>query len=321
MAASEPRPGRNAPRPLRCPACGAPAGLLATLLPEGRACAGCGFQLAVDDGIVRALAPERREHYRRFLDEYGLVRDAEGRGSDDAGCYLALPYRDLTGRNVWQWKIRARTYRVFENQVLPPLERERTLDALDLGAGNGWLSYRLALRGHRPIAIDVRTDARDGLGAARRYFEHARVWFPRIEAELDAVPFEDAQFDLAVFNASFHYAPDADRTLAEALRCLKPDGRVVIMDTPIYRRREDGERMREERKREFLARYGFASDALHSIEFLDEEGIAALGRRHGLGWETTTPWYGVGWLARPWKARLAGRRPPSRFAILVGRRR
>ena len=34
----------------------------------------------------------------RFLDDYIKIRHAEGRGSQDAAYYLALPYRDITGR-------------------------------------------------------------------------------------------------------------------------------------------------------------------------------------------------------------------------------
>lgn len=107
----------------------------------------------------------------QFLREYGAVRHAEGRGSDDPAYYLALPYRDLSGQNDQQWQIRGRSFRYLERVILPPLERraERPLDILDLGAGNCWMSYRLALRKHRPVALDIFSDQRDGLGAVRHY--------------------------------------------------------------------------------------------------------------------------------------------------------
>jgi hypothetical protein len=37
-----------------------------------------------------------------------------------------------------------------------------------------------------------------------------------------------------------------------------------------------------------------------------------------LRWTVYRPWYGWRWSLRPLKSRLAGRRPPSRFWILVG---
>ena len=96
----------------------------------------------------------------RFLEDYRVIRTAEGRGSAESAYYRALPFHDFTGRNSAQWAIRARSYRHFERNILAPLEREtrRALDVLDLGAGNCWMSYRLALRAHRPVAMDIFRD-------------------------------------------------------------------------------------------------------------------------------------------------------------------
>ncbi len=129
----------------------------------------------------------------RFLDDYVKIRHAEGRGSQDAAYYLALPYRDITGRLQDQWTIRAKSYRYLERRVLPPIEKQfgRPLRIADLGAGNCWLSYRLALRGHRPIAIDILGDPLDGLAAGRHYQQHTA--FPRVNAEFDDLPLRRGQ--------------------------------------------------------------------------------------------------------------------------------
>jgi len=254
---------------------------------------------------------------RQFLKDYATVRLSEGRGSEDPAYYRALPYRDLTGNNAGQWAIRGRTYRYFERRVLPALEREagRALDVLDLGAGTGWLSYRLTLRGHHPVALDIFTDPKDGLLASRHY----ELSFPCVEAEFDRLPVASAAFDVAIYNSSFHYSEDYRRTLAELCRCLRPSGCVVIMDSPVYRRREDGARMVEERHSFFQKQYGFRSDAIASREFLDEPLLAELSRDLRLTWRIWRPWYGWKWWWRPIRAKLAGRRPPSRFWILLGR--
>jgi SAM-dependent methyltransferase len=249
---------------------------------------------------------------QQFLEDYGKIRSAEGRGSEDPAYYLALPYRDLTKRNSAQWAIRARTYEYFEKRILS----RQPSDILDLGAGNCWMSHRLALLDHRPVALDIFTDERDGLRAARHY--PAR--FPVVEAEFDQLPFAAARFDLVVFNASIHYSTDYRGTLAEALRCLRPAGKVVILDSPIYRRGEHGERMREERHRHFEKLYGFRSDALPSKEYFDRPMLDELARELNIVWDVHQPWYGLSWHMRPWKARLTGRRPPSRFWILVAKR-
>src|ERR1700727_2480115 len=114
---------------------------------------------------------------QRFVEDYLRIRRTEGRGSDDPEYYFALPFRDLSGALNAQWVMRGRTYRYFERKILAPMERGRPLDVLDVGAGCGWLSYRLALRGHRPVAVDLLSDRRDGLGAARHYL--SRTHFAR----------------------------------------------------------------------------------------------------------------------------------------------
>jgi len=253
------------------------------------------------------LAPVRRQ----FLNDYARIRSAEGRGSDRSDYYRALPFHDISGQNSAQWRMRARTFQYFVACVLS----RRQADVLDLGAGNCWLSYRLAEMGHRPVAIDIFPDARDGLRAARHY----PVSFPAVEAEFDRLPLPNASFDLAVFNASFHYSPDYRRTLEEVRRCLRSNGRVVILDSPVYKRREHGEQMRSERQVFFEKTHGFRSEALGSIEYLDEPTLDSLARDLRLTWKIHRPWYGLAWAMRPWKARIRRTRPPSRFWILEGK--
>lgn len=258
-----------------------------------------------------------REMRLQFLEDYSRIRRAEGRGSGDPAYYRALPYRDITAKNTRQWAIRAKTWAFFERSVLAKIEKRmaRPLDILDLGAGNGWMSYRLTLRDHRPVALDIFSDDSDGLRSARHYPRP----FLCVEGEFDALPFRDAAFDLAIYNSSLHYSTDYRRTLAEARRCLRPSGHVVIMDSPVYRLPEHGEQMRAERHELFARQYGFRSDAVPSIEYFDEAMLESLGRELNIEWSRSRPWYGVAWAMRPWKARLASKRPPSRFYIFMGR--
>jgi SAM-dependent methyltransferase len=256
---------------------------------------------------------------RQFLDDYIKIRHAEGRGSQNSDYYLALPFRDLTGRLQDQWNIRAASYRYLERRILPRIEKRagHPLRIADVGAGNCWLSYRLSLRGHRPVAIDILGDPLDGLGAGWHY--QATAPFARINAEFDDLPLASGSLDLAIYNASIHYSTDYRRTLTEMRRCLRPDGCFLIVDSPVYRRREHGEMMVKERHWQFQSTYGFASDTLPSIEYFDLEMLAGLSRDLGITWTIDRPWYGWQWALRPWKARWHGKRPPSSFWILTGR--
>src|SRR5450631_99689 len=134
---------------------------------------------------------------QRFLEDYRRIRHAEGRGSNANAYYRALPFEDLSKRSTAMWRMRAKTYRYFEKHILTPLERRmaRPLDILDLGSGNCWLSYRLSLKKHRPVALDIFHDELDGLRAARRY----PIPFPVVEAEFDKLPFAPGSADLAIF--------------------------------------------------------------------------------------------------------------------------
>ena len=308
-------PGREAVSALRlrCPIC--------YKALETSACSGCGFAIPEVNGISRALTPDREAHFDQFIREYEMVRAKEGRGSTSPDYYHALPFQDLTGRNAWQWKIRARTFRHMESHILPELERAypRGCDVLDIGAGNCWLSYRLALRGHRPAAVDVIINDADGLGAATHYFRRLPRTFPRFQAEMDRLPFAPEQFDLVIFNASFHYSVDYQQTIEEAMRCLRRPGHVIIADSPFYARDESGQAMLEERRVAFQQRFGFRSDSIASREYLTRKALDELAGRLSLRWTVLKPWYGMGWALRPLKARLFRRREPAKFYLFWAR--
>jgi SAM-dependent methyltransferase len=257
----------------RCPRC---FGSM-DYLPE---CSGCGSIMACEHGIWNALLPERAVRYARFVRDYESIRAAEGRGSASDDYYLALPYRDLSGRLSSQWALRARTFRYLENKILKRLTSP--LRFLDLGAGNCWLSYRLANQGHLPVAVDLLTNDQDGLGAARHYLRRLGVLFPRFQAELDNLPFEDSQFDVVIFNASFHYSENYEKTFAEAIRCVRGGGTVIIADTPWYSDERSGLAMLEERRALFIKRHGFPSDELKSREYLTDQRLKDIERWFGI---------------------------------------
>ncbi|MGE0405729.1 MAG: class I SAM-dependent methyltransferase [Candidatus Korobacteraceae bacterium] len=290
-------------------------------LPEAVRCSECGWEMRSENGIWDAMLPERAQHFQKFVADYEHVRQAEGRGSNDAEYYLALPYRDLSGRNRQQWEIRAKTWKYLELRLLPELRRElgRPLHVLDLGAGNGWMSYRLSLAGDRAVAVDLLVNEQDGLGAAKQYTARLASPFPRFQAELDRLPFADGQFDCAIFNASFHYSENYERTMKEAMRCIAPHGRVIVADTAWYRKAESGEQMVAEKQAAFRKKYGFTSNAIESREYLTDDRLRQLAVRLGIRWEAYKPWYGVRWAMRPWVARWKRRREPSQFRIYVGR--
>jgi SAM-dependent methyltransferase len=283
-------------------------------IDSGSRCGSCGEAYPVVDQIHRFLPTDRRAYYEPFLRDYTAVRLAEGRSTTDSEYFRRLPEPIPGGPIAWQWKLRRRTWATVRDDVLPAFGDG--LVVIDVGAGVGWLSNRLHELGHVPHAVDLTVDDGDGLGAARHFDGSWR----RYQAEMDALPFADGQADVVVFNASLHYSTDYVRTIGEALRVLRPGGRIVVMDSPLYRRDEAGRQMVAERHADFERRFGTRSDNVDSIEYLTPSMLDDIAGHVGLRWERHRTWYGWSWAMRPWRARMAHRREPSRFVVLVGTR-
>lgn len=290
-----------------CPRCRA---ALENTAPDELRCLQDGLTFRCVDGIWRFLLPERESHFARFIADYETVRRFEGRGGGDASYYRALPFQDLSGRFSADWRIRAASFRALE-RLLSPLP---PACIVDMGAGNGWLSNRLAARGHEVLAVDLLVNAEDGLGAWRNYDNR----FTPLQAEFTRLPLPDSAASIVVFNASFHYSESYEETLTEALRVLTSRGKILVMDSPVYHDPESGERMAAERRQQFLARYGFASDSLQSENYLTYQRMNRLGEKFRIRWRHIRPFYGLRWALRPWLARLRGAREPAEFGLWVG---
>ncbi|GAA4476861.1 class I SAM-dependent methyltransferase [Gluconacetobacter asukensis] len=259
-----------------------------------------------------------RDALRDFARDYAAHRAAEGRlYAEDA--LLGLPYL-RHGPLARQWGVRARSFEALLGRIIRPLAASlgRGLQLLDLGAGNGWLSYRVALEGHDTTALDIRSDKVDGLGAAAPFLERSGGRMQTLDASFDAIPMPDASFDIAVFNASLHYATNLGAVLAEAARAVRPGGRLVILDSPFYRHEADGLVMVAEKLADAPCRFGAHAETLMSlpfIEFLTRERLAAASAPIGCAWRRSRVRYPLWYEIRPVVARLRRARAPSRFDL------
>jgi SAM-dependent methyltransferase len=220
-----------------------------------------------------------------------------------------------------QWETRARTFDAFLDHIIEPLAVRcgRALRVLDLGAGNGWLCYRLASLGHETTAVDLRFDAVDGLGAADGYADVLPRVFPRVGATFNALPLRDDSFDVIVFNAALHYATDLSLVLSEAARVMMAGGRIAVLDSPFYRQARDGERMVQEKRASAAQQFGARADILMSLPFIEylTRGrlCAALPE---LNWQLHRVRYPLWYELRPLSVRR-GQRMPSRFDVWEAR--
>jgi len=98
----------------------------------------------------------------------------------------------------------------------------------DLGAGEGTFSQLLARRSKKVIAVDNSDKMVEyGRELARK---HGVKNLEYRKGDLEAVPIKDATVDLAFFSQALHHAQHPERAMAEAMRILKPKGRIVVLD-------------------------------------------------------------------------------------------
>jgi ubiquinone/menaquinone biosynthesis C-methylase UbiE len=101
---------------------------------------------------------------------------------------------------------------------------------LEAGCGTGELAERVLRElGAEVVAVDI--SARMVALTAARGID-ARV------ADVQTLPFEDAEFDVAVANWVLYHAADVDLAIGELARVLRPGGRLVAATVGVGHMRE-----------------------------------------------------------------------------------
>jgi ArsR family transcriptional regulator len=116
---------------------------------------------------------------------------------------------------------------------------DQTLVLGDLGCGTGSMSEVVAPHVAKVIAVDGSADM---VQAARRRLKGlAHVDVRR--GDLEAIPIDDAQLDVAMVVLVLHHVPDPVRALGEVHRVLRPTGRALIVDMLPHDRAEYQQQM------------------------------------------------------------------------------
>lgn len=309
MTGLEPRVAAQAFPGWCCSYCGEP--LQATA--HGLACAAEGRYFATDRGIHRLLPEDRHRETRAFLELYQRVRRDEGWRAEPG-----LPDVGQDHPRAALWRLRAGRLATGLSLAEAALGRP-PWRALDLGAGCCWIAARLRERGHLVAAVDVNLDPEDGLLAAEVLLPKGAA-LERAEAEMGALPLEAQSFDLVVAGASLHYPAALTRTLIELRRVTRRGGVLLVLDSPVYRRRVDGEAMVAERMRRHAERYGTSAPRESQSGYLVLPEL--LPSFAGAGWRLEIH----GWpkaareLLRDAIEIVRHGRRTARFPILLGRR-
>jgi SAM-dependent methyltransferase len=294
-----------------CPECG---GRLDVGAPQELACLRCGLGFGVRDGIHRFLTPQRAATSEVFFRQYLLMRERAGYVARRGEYYRMLPSVVRDDPRADEWRLRRESYGRLVRHALPAVWGG-SAHILDLGAGNAWLSHRLASFGHRVVAVDQLDDDHDGLGARRHY----PVTFTAVQADFDALPFEPGQFDLVIFGASLHYSWNPEATLAGARRMLAPQGSMVIMDSPMFANEREGRAMLA--ADEARTQQELGPDAVGSlgVGFLTFEGLERAMRSIGLHGEFIRSNAPLVRRLQHWLARLPLGPSPAAFGVWIAR--
>lgn len=280
----------------------------------GLACPRCSTTIECRDGIYRFLSRDRLAELQPFLRQYRLVRERDGYRSRSTAYYRALPAVEAGHPQSAAWRVRQESYRRLCRRVLLRYG-SRSLSTLDLGAGNAWLSYRLAALGHRSVAVDWLDDDEDGLGA----WKHYGASFVCVQADFDRLPFTREQFDLIIFNGSLHYSPSVAATLSHAAGMLAPGGTLVVMDSPMFHREEDGREMLARKEATFRSDYGLTEIVRQGVGYLTLGTLAKAVRPLNLEPRFFASRGGAAWAAGRLIARIKLRREPAAFGVWVAR--
>ena len=106
--------------------------------------------------------------------------------------------------------------------LLPPL------DVADIGCGEGYLAVEMAAWARGVVGVDRSDDVleRAKALASRRHVTNVE-WR---KGDLARLPLREAAVDLALLSQALHHASDPERALADAVRILRPGGRLLVMD-------------------------------------------------------------------------------------------
>jgi SAM-dependent methyltransferase len=135
-------------------------------------------------------------------------------------------YLEADGRRWNYWKASLRHYQAASDYVryrillgLLPAASRRVVDA---GCGDGYLSYLLRRRGHRPIAVDLSASRLSKARASQP------ADLPVLQACCGALPLASGAVDAVIFSEILEHLESPLEALRNGARILRPGGRLIL---------------------------------------------------------------------------------------------
>lgn len=158
---------------------------------------------------------------REGTDDPLLRQDAERLGPVLAGRQSEQAWADSVAGDMERHYSPGRTWEALARAALPMLEPG---EVLDVASGDGVLAELLAPHARRYVCIDSSTKVVLAASERLRKLEHVEVK----EGDMQALPFDKAQFDLVLLMHALTYAEKPALAVSEAARVLRKGGRLLL---------------------------------------------------------------------------------------------
>ena len=153
--------------------------------------------------------------------------------------------KDFFNRVAPEWEELRRGY--YDESVINRLNDMKLLKedmtVLDLGAGDGYLSRRVAGAVKKVIAVDISAEMLRAL--AKKAAEEGISNIKTLEGDACDMPVEDSSIDLLCANMFLHHIEEPELVIKEMKRVLKPGGKVFLADLKEHSNSELKERMHD----------------------------------------------------------------------------
>ncbi len=143
----------------------------------------------------------------------------------DAPALGALKIRQQAAWTSGDYAVVGTTLQIVGERLAEAVDLRAGEHVIDIAAGNGNASLAAARRYAHVVSTDYVPHLLDK-GAVRAQAEGLAIEFRQADAE--ALPFQDATFDVALSTFGAMFAPDHGQTAREMLRVVRPGGRIGL---------------------------------------------------------------------------------------------
>jgi len=185
----------------------------------------------IDEGALDAAQRALWQTLREGSDDPLLRQDSERVTAVLAARANEQNWADSVAGDMERHYSPGRTWEAMARSALPLLQPG---DVLDIASGDGVLAELLAPHSNRYVCLDSSTKVVLAASERLRRLRNVEVH----EGDMHTLPFAAAQFDVVVLMHALTYAEHPAQAVAEAVRVLRPGGRLLLTSLAKHEHRQ-----------------------------------------------------------------------------------